>query len=140
VSGQARKRDRDSVTSPDLVFGDIDLAFVCQRVVTFFARADTDKILHGGDEDGAIALIAGGSRPLDSCHNLFNIVFTYNEIHLDARQSVNDIGAVPPGQFDSALATVSLHFNSIDSGDTDFKQSQPDTVQFLSSDVRFDLF
>jgi hypothetical protein len=130
----------DLAISSDLVFGDINLAFVCQRVVAFFSRADTDYILDGADEDGPITLVAGGSCLLDDLHHLFNIVFTYNEIHLNAGQSVDNIGAVPSGQLDTALTAVPLNFDSIDSGDTDFNQSQPDIVQFLISDVRFDLF
>ena len=73
---QSRYREMDLVTSSDLVFGDINLAFVCQRVVAFFSRADTDYILDGADEDGPITLVASGSCPLDGFHHLFNIVFT----------------------------------------------------------------
>ncbi len=124
--------------SPDLVFGDIYLALVNERVIALLTRADTDNVFHRTDEYSAVTLGASGRRPLNGLHHLLNFFLAYNEIQLYAGQCVDHIGAMPSGKLDSTLTTVPLNFDSIDSGDANFNQSQPDTVQFLLSDVRFD--
>src|SRR5262245_59392019 len=100
-----------------LVIAGVDVVFIAQRVAPSLVGADTDHVVYGVNKDHPIPHLAGESRLADGLDGLLYIMIAEHNVELVARQHIDLVGAGAPGQGQTTLTPMSMHFNHIHAHD-----------------------
>src|SRR4051812_15724053 len=107
-------------------------------VVAFFSGADADHLVDGRHEDLAVADLTGARRLADGVEHLVHQRVGDDDLQLDLRDEVYDVGAAAIDLFLAAGAAETAHFRHGHSLHTDLGEGVLDGVELERLDDGFD--